>query len=304
VNLKNHTIVNAPFTELTAVQSVQSENSLLDIVIEDKINLDSYCYALLLKILELRQSKFPDFLDYQLSLSNDKLKWLNKLEKLIASNEDLFTQNKALSRYNKLYNLIQQKRIELQSTSLKDAKIKTPKKYINADCEDRYFSFYELKKQLEAIKDEDEQILLLTKELFEFESASIEFVNHKIEKFDIQCRKEIEHIYALRKLKTELEQAKKNTSLGHTNYSKMKFNCNVNQFVDIFYQLTRELFSEGKPILDGSINDLAIILTNSFVDKDGRELSPETIKTILTPSKSDKRPKPHKRIDIDNILKN
>ncbi|HAO08343.1 MAG TPA: hypothetical protein DCQ50_15485 [Chryseobacterium sp.] len=47
---------------------------------------------------------------------------------------------------------------------------------------------------------------------------------------------------------------------------------------------------------------MVAVILNSFIDKDGRELSPETVKTILTPSKTDKRPKPHKRIDIDKLL--
>ena len=85
-------------------------------------------------------------------------------------------------------------------------------------------------------------------------------------------------------------------------FNKLKINCNINQLVDIFYQLHRELFVSGKPIIDGNINDIVAVIVNSFTDKDGRELSLETVKTMLTPSKSDKRPKHHKRIDIDKIL--
>ena len=32
------------------------------------------------------------------------------------------------------------------------------------------------------------------------------------------------------------------------------------------------------------------------------KISPDTVRTILTPSKSDKRPKAHKRIDLDKML--
>ena len=85
-------------------------------------------------------------------------------------------------------------------------------------------------------------------------------------------------------------------------FNKLKINCNFNQLVDIFYQLHRELFIVGKPIIVGNINDFVAVIVNSFTDKDGRELSPETVKTMLTPSKTDKRPKPHKRIDIDKML--
>ena len=85
-------------------------------------------------------------------------------------------------------------------------------------------------------------------------------------------------------------------------FKKMQINCNLNQFIDIHYQFSRELFVDGKSILDGSVNDLVAIIVNSYVDKDGKEISPETVKTILTPSRTEKRPKPHKRIDIDKML--
>ena len=61
-------------------------------------------------------------------------------------------------------------------------------------------------------------------------------------------------------------------------------------------------FVEGKPYIDGNTNDLIGLITNSFVDKDGKEISPQTVKTILKPSKEEKRPNTHKRIDIDKLL--
>ncbi|TDD99901.1 hypothetical protein E0F76_03265 [Flavobacterium cellulosilyticum] len=47
---------------------------------------------------------------------------------------------------------------------------------------------------------------------------------------------------------------------------------------------------------------MVAIVVNSFLDKEGKDISPETVKTILTPSRTEKRPKPHKRIDIDKML--
>ncbi len=85
-------------------------------------------------------------------------------------------------------------------------------------------------------------------------------------------------------------------------FNKLKINCNINQMVDIFYQLHRELFIDGKPIIDGNINDIIAVIVNSFTDKEGRDLSPDTVATMIKPSKTDKRPKPHKRIDIDKLL--
>jgi len=86
------------------------------------------------------------------------------------------------------------------------------------------------------------------------------------------------------------------------NYNKLQFNGNVNQLVDIFYQLNRELFINGKNYLDGNVNEISKMIVYSFVDKDGNKVSIETVKTILTPSREEKRPNNAKRIDVDKLL--
>jgi hypothetical protein len=54
----------AEFVELLAVPQAQAKNPLFDIIVEDKINIQNYCNALIAKILELKQSQFPAFIDY------------------------------------------------------------------------------------------------------------------------------------------------------------------------------------------------------------------------------------------------
>ena len=295
-------IQTASFVEMIVAKTAQVSNSDFDIILDDKVALQNYCNALIDKIFELKQSEFPAFINYQSNLVKDPILWLNKLEKLIANNEVLFTGKCALSRYNKLFYHIESKRKEMQSSSVKDSKAHIPKKYINAESEDRYFSFYEIKKQLEKINNDNQKILLLTKEMFEYQQANIEFINQKTLFYDAQCTKEIENIYALQKIQVAIEDAQNHKTGYQMPFKKMQINCNLNQFIDIHYQFLRELFVDGKSILDGSVNDLVAIIVNSYVDKDGKEISPETVKTILTPSRTEKRPKPHKRIDIDEML--
>ena len=292
----------APFVELLAVPKALAKNPVFDIIIDEKVTLQNYCNALIARILELKQSQFPAFIDYQFNQVKNPGVWICKLEKLLANNEVIFSNEKAMSRYNKLYILIDKKRTELQSLSVKEPVAKTPKKFINAESEDRHFSFYEIKKQLDKINDDNQKILLLTKEMFEYQQANIEFINQKTPFYDAQCAKEIENIYALQKIQSAIEQAKNHKTGNLMPFKKMQINCNLNQFVDIHYQFLRELFVDGKPILDGSLNDMVAIFVNSYLDKDGKDISPETVKTILNPSRSEKRPKPHKRIDIDKML--
>jgi hypothetical protein len=292
----------AEFVELLAVPQAQAKNPLFDIIIEGKVNTQNYCNALIAKILELKQSQFPDFINYQFNLVKNPEVWICKLEKLLANNEAFFSSKTAMSRYNKLYILIEKKRTELQSSSVKQPVAKTPKKFINAESEDRHFSFYEIKKQLEKINDDNQKILLLTKEMFEYQQANIEFINQKTPFYDAQCTKEIENIYALQKIQVAIEEAQKLKLSSLIPTKKIKFNGNLNQLVDMFYQLNRELFIEGKPYIDANTNDLAAWIVNSFLDKEGKEISPLTVKTILKPSKEEKRPNTHKRLDIDKLL--
>jgi hypothetical protein len=292
----------APFVELLAVPTALAKNPLFDIIVEDKITIQNYCNALIAKILELKQSQFPAFIDYQFNLVKNPEVWICKLEKLLANNEAFFSSKTAMSRYNKLYFLIEKKRTELQSSKVKEPLIKTPKKFINAESEDRHFSFYELKKQLDNINDDNQKILLLTKEMFEYQQANIEFINQKTPFYDAQCTKEIENIYALQKIQVAIEEAQKLKLSSLIPTKKIKFNGNLNQLVDMFYQLNRELFIEGKPYIDANTNDLAAWIVNSFLDKEGKEISPLTVKTILKPSKEEKRPNTHKRLDIDKLL--
>lgn len=72
-------------------------------------------------------------------------------------------------------------------------------------------------------------------------------------------------------------------------FRKMRINCNLNQILDVYYQLYYELFVEGKSFVDRSKSDLIDIICNSFDDKDGNEISPATVETILRPSKNEKK---------------
>lgn len=112
----------------------------------------------------------------------------------------------------------------------------------------------------------------------------------------------IERLKTIRDLRADFEKEQNTTISNQLPNSKMRFNGNINQLVDIFYQLNRELFVDGKSYIDGNTNDLVALIVNSFVDKDGKEISPLTVKTILKPSKEEKRPNTHKRIDIEKFL--
>ena len=295
-------IQTAPFVEMVVVHSAQISNPDFDIILDKKVTIQHYCTVLIDKVFQLPQSDYPAFLNYQTNLVKEPVIWLNNFEELISHNEDLFTGKKALCRYNKLFHLIEKKRDLLQLSNIKTAKPIIAKRYINAESEDRHFSFYEIKKQIDSLEDNNEKILLLTKEKHDYRQANIEFINQKLPLFDKQCSKEIDQIYEMQNIKNSIEKLKPFATIPPNTFTKLQFNCNVNQFVDVFYQLTRELIIDGKPFIEGNINDVATMIVNTYVDKDGRELSPQSVKTILQPSREDKRPNTHKRIDLSKFL--
>lgn len=285
-----------------AVTPVQSTNTTLDVIIEEQNTIEDYCNAVIQKLFKLPQTQFLNFINHQLEQVKSPSSWLDSFDLLIAENEKLFVENGFLFKFNKLCNLIEKKRDLLQCSTAKPIKPNVAKRYINAESDERYFSFYEIKKQLAILDDDNEKILLLTKEKHEYKQANIEFLNQKLPLFDKQCAKEIEQIYEMQNIKSTIEKLKPATTISPNNFTKLQFNCNVNQFVDIFYQLSREILVDGKPVIEGNINDVANIIVNSFVDKDGKEISPQSVKTILQPSREDKRPNSNKRIDVTKIL--
>mgnify|MGYP000846026670 CR=1 FL=1 len=288
------------FSERTTVNE-HSAYALFDILVHEAPDNATYCQSLINKIIKLPYARLPDFFTHHCNFAIAPVKWLNKFEKLIADNEELFVSTTNRGRMIKCYTIIESKRKDLEQARYMHRSAKMPMQYVNAECETRYFSFKEAKNNLATLSSYTDKIIFLTKEKFDYEQADINFINPKLPDYSDQCQKQIDHIQYLNRLTDEfsIEQMQKRTMLP---FSKLKINCNINQFVDVFYQLNRELFANGKPIVDGNINDLVAVIVNSFVDKNGKELSRETIRTILTPSKTDKRPKPHKKIDIDKML--
>lgn len=122
--------------------------------------------------------------------------------------------------------------------------------------------------------------MFLTNEMFDYQQASIDFINPKLPDYSDQCQKEIDHIQHLIRLTDEFSKQQMRKNAEGIPFKKLKINCNINRLVNIFYQLHRELFVNGKPIIDGNINDFVAVVVNSFVDKNGQKLSPEIIEKL------------------------
>jgi hypothetical protein len=284
----------APFVELLAVPSALAKNPLFDIIVEEKINIQNYCNALIAKILELKQSQFPAFIDYQFNQVKNPEIWICKLEKLLANNEAFFSSKTAMSRYNKLYFLIEKKRTELQSLRVIDTKPKATKRQINADTDDRYFSFFEAKSYINSLDNFNDKIIYLMDEIFEYNQADIVSLNNKLQPYDKQCNQLIEQLQIMRKVKNDFEkenQEKKATeNSSNIPFQKIKLNGPTNIITNAFKQMMVDVKPNGKPYIQGKIKDISQIICLIFDDEKGEPLSQATVQTYLSPNRTDKDP--------------
>ena len=284
----------APFVELLAVPSALARNPLFDIIVEDKINIQNYCNALIAKILELKQSHFPAFIDYQFNLVKNPEVWICKLEKLLANNEAFFSSKTAMSRYNKLYILIEKKRTELQSLRVIDTKPKATKRQINADTDDRYFSFFEAKNYINSLDNFNDKIIYLMDEIFEYNQADIVSLNNKLQPYDKQCNQLIEQLQIMRKVKNDFEKENQEKTNAETSsnipFQKIKLNGPTNIITNAFKQMMVDVKPNGKPYIQGKIKDISQIICFVFEDEKGEPLSQATVQTYLSPNRTDKDP--------------
>jgi hypothetical protein len=284
----------AAFVELLAVPQAQAKNPLFDIIVEENVTIQNYCNALIAKILKLDQSRFPDFIDYQFNQVMNPAVWICKLEKLLANNEAYFIAKTAMSRYNKLYFLIEKKRTELQSSSVKVQIQKATKRQINADTDERYFSFFETKNFVNSLNDHNDKIIYLMDEIFEYNQADIVSLNNKLQPYDKQCNQLIEQLQIMRKVKNDFEkenQERMKTEIGsNIPFQKIKLNGPTNIITNAFKQMMVDVKPSGKPYIQGKIKDISQFICEIFVDEKGEPLSQATIQTYLSPNRTDKDP--------------
>lgn len=292
----------APFVQFSSVKIMDDFNPEFDIEKTPKQTLDEYCQQLINRSFSITHSQIPAFICHHCQLVKDPVQWLNKFEKLLSLNDDLFNGVRNHNRHTKFMISIETKRNRILDEQSKTIRVKPAKKYINAESEDRYFSFHELKKDLADLGCDAERIMLLTKEKFEYQQSCIETVNINTLAYDEQCEKEIQQIYAMKKLKQDLEREGTFEKSPGTLNPKIRISLNINQFTDIFFQLMTQKTADGNPYFDANANQIADLIVNNFVDKDGNPISPQTVKTILKPSKEEKRPNNGKRIDLNTLI--
>ena len=261
-----------------------------------------YCQALLNKVCTLQQYKLDEFIEYQCSKLSDPVTWLNNLETLFENNIDLLEASVNRYRIYTLFSVIREHRTAIKQKR-SDGKIYKNQLEPTLAAEKKVTcDFLAIKSDLLKMSTSDEKISYLIDRKADYLQNEQHYYKTKNEKpLDELIDIEIEKIERIEEYKRRI--LKVNTSLPSGNHKKIPINGHLNVLADVFYQMLFE-YSEGDGFyLDSTISEVSEMIFKVFSDKFGEDLSIGTIRTMLSPNKSDKRPKENKRIKLQSLEK-
>ncbi len=149
-----------------------------------------------------------------------------------------------------------------------------------------HYSFKEVKTRLATIESIDEKILFLQENIFDYHQHPPEYISRSTP-FDKQCEMEIERL----KKKDEFDQKRTTQMNNHITLPRLPINGKLKPFCDVFYRLMTARTPDNKRILDATIAQVTEMICNTYCEADGTLLNPATIRTYLSTSKADSRPK-------------
>jgi hypothetical protein len=285
------TLQPVQFTDHPFYGPKHSTTDELTIVLNKGFSMHAYCQTLFRKVYTIGLSEIPAFLDHQCSQAKNPVKWLNSLEKLIKINVDLFDTRALHHRHTKLISEIGLKRLTLQMNQ------PNPKKQahkLNGYSEEKEYSFTQVKDHLATLETTEEKIAYLHDQIFDYRQNPPDFVSIKEKPFDKQCKLEIERLEKQEALQQQSRARKNMIGQG----SKLPYNGNLKTLCDFYYKLMKKKAPNGKPILPWTITQATDHICNTFCEPDGSSLSPATVRTYLSPSKPESRPKAMDELEI------
>ena len=309
-------IICSPFVEHPVIDVAQSEAHEFDVVAygeeqstsfvnKGKFNKEQYCKCLLHKLFTIPKSKTKPFIQYQCDNIANPIVWLNKLEKLFDLNSEFFTTKEQAKVVVKVLTVIEVMRDVIeQKEQVPDSK----------------FNFVKLKSEVKQYACYEEKLSCLMEARTQYLQNKPKIIDVNEIPFDEKINLELDLLKSQQKLskktkvidnqeekspKSPTKKSKSPTEISRTSVGLFQFNCQTNIFVDVFFQLTKEITIDGKPLLNAGFNELAQFITDNFIDKNGNAPSLNTVKTILNTSRPEKRPSQEKRIklNIRNIPK-
>ena len=284
-------IVNtSPFIEHPIVDIAQFDAHEFDITIFEEeqpsnflnggiFQKELYCKCLLHKLFTLTKSKIKPFIKYQCDQMKEPIVWLNKLEKLIDLNRELYDEKDQVVRFEKALMVVELLRDTIEQEEQLPQNI---------------FDLNKVKSKLKEYNSYEEKLSYLCEMETEYKQLRPPVLNPHAVPFDEQINLEIEKLTKQETLK-EKARAKGIVTTTTTNTKPLiKLKCNLNYYVDVFYHLSQE-----KQQLDCTLKDLAAYIASGVIDKEGNPVSVDSVYSMLKPSNFEKRPKGNSRFKLE-----
>ena len=276
-------VICSPFVEHPIVDVAHFDAGEFDIAIfedgqasnflnKSKFNLEQYCKCLLHKLFTITKSKIKPFIQYQCDKMQEPILWLNKLEKLIDLNRELFTTKDQVLKFEKALMIIEVMRDAIEHQQALSFNT---------------FDIKEVKNKLKTYDTVEDKLFYLCEIETEYKQLRPAILNPHSVPFDEQISLEIDKLNKQEVLKEKSKQKTGTVPNAKTNpTTQIQLTCNLNYFVDIFYQLSQE-----KQAISGSLKEIAEYISLGLIDKEGNPVSPDSVYSMLKPSNFEKRPK-------------
>lgn len=284
-------IVNvSPFLEHPIVDVAQFDAHEFDVAIfeEDQpsnflnggiFQKELYCKCVLYRLFSLSKSKIKPFIKYQCDRMKEPVVWLNKFEKLIDLNRELYNEKDQVIRFDKALMVIELLREIIEQ---------------EAALPQNVFDLTKVKSKLKEYNSYEEKLSYLCEMETEYKQLRPPVLNPHAVPFDEQINLEIEKLTKQETLKEKAKAKVLSPATIPNTKPLIKLNCNLNYYVDIFYQLSQE-----KQLVEGSLKDLASYIASNVIDKEGHLVSVDSVYSMLKPSNFEKRPKGPSRFKIE-----
>lgn len=286
-------VQSAPFKEHPIVDFTNIEPGEFDVIsidknqsssftTQNKFSIQQYCESLLNKIFSLNKSKIKPFIHFQCEQLMDPFTWLNKLEKLIDLNRDLFTTKDQNIKVDKILMIV-----ELLRQDIEHNKFNRTTRY----------DFDRIKSKLKSYQTSEEQLSFLYEEQAEYLQNRPKLIDPALTPFDEKITIEIDKIERLEQLKKRIP-LREAVLKGKGMNSKIIIRGHINILIDAFYQMLHEKKANGMPYIDANATEITNFIVNNFLDKDEQPISESTVRTMLSPNKPEKRPKNDNKINL------
>ncbi|MDP3462402.1 MAG: hypothetical protein Q8S18_06410 [Bacteroidales bacterium] len=270
---------------------VQPSGNDLDIVLPGSFSIEAYCGALFNKLLHIGLSESTAFLNHHCSMVSVPVCWLNSLEKLIKLNVDLFKTKIQKHRHIKFITEISFKRNTLISHCTYHQK-----NLMHEPDGHQVYSFSSVKCALESLSSLEQKLIFLNDQIFDYRQNPPIYVKVNQTPFDILCQIEIDRLTQRHTLQQKMEAQK----TANTTPKRLPFNGELKVLCDVFYKMMRKKTKNGKTMLPWNITQTTEHICNNYCEPDGSPLSPSTVRTYLSPSRPESRPKSDAEINLDD----